>query len=203
MSRGGRSRSQPKLQRASTIFAIVIAAALILSGLIVLLPIGGSENRSSDENRPPIEVTPGAEVSRWQTAVAENPDDANRIVVLAEVLANSGRINESIPWFERAIELRPDDAQLRVAFGRALQRHGAAFDAELQLVRAIELDPDNVSAAFYLATLFDGMGEDRRSDALEWYTRTIEIDGDSVIADQARLRLDELTGVSATPTPST
>ena len=157
-----------------------------MSGLIVLLPIGTSGDTTGDENRPPIEVTPGAEVARWQTAVAENPDDANRIVVLAEVLANSGRINESIVWFERAIELRPDDAQLRVAFGRALQRNGSTFDAELQLTRAFELDPENVSAAFYLASLYDGMGEARRAEAVDWYERTIEIDPESVIAETGK-----------------
>jgi cytochrome c-type biogenesis protein CcmH/NrfG len=203
MSRSRRSKPGRTLQRASTIFAITIATALILSGLIVLLPIGTDDDDRLARNRPVIEVTPGAEVARWETAVAENPEDANRIVVLAEVLANSGRINESIPWFERAIELRPDDAKLRVAFGRALQRGGSDFDAELQFKRAIELDPQNVSAAYYLAILYENLPQPRMNDARVWYERAIEIDPDSIIADQARSRLDELNGVDATPTPGT
>lgn len=201
MRRPRRTRSERTLQRASTIFAIAIAAALILSGLIVLLPIGSDGGEPQSKNRPPQEVTPGAEVARWQTAVAENPDDVNQIVVLAEVLANSGRINEAIPWFERAIELRPEDAQLRVAFGSALQRNGSYFDAELQLLQAIELDPENIAAAYYLANLYEGMPNPRVDEARRWYERTIEIDSDSVIAEQAQERLDELDGVSATPSP--
>lgn len=203
MSQQRRTRRGRRLQHASTIFAITIASALILSGLIVLLPVGFGEDSSDEVVRPPQEVTPGAELSRWQTAVAENPEDANRVVVLAEVLANSGRIHEAIPWFERAIELRPDDAQLRVAFGSALQRAGANFDAELQLRRAVELDPENIAAAYYLAILYEGMPTPRVDEARRWYERAIEIDPDSVIAAQARNRLDELDTDESTRAPGT
>ncbi|HUG15475.1 MAG TPA: tetratricopeptide repeat protein [Thermomicrobiales bacterium] len=177
--------------------------ALILSGLIVLLPIGSNGDDPGSANESPLRVTPGAELARWETEVAENPGDANRIVVLAEVLANSGRVTESIPYFERAIELRPDDAQLRVAFGSALQRNGSYYDAELQLLRAVELDPDNISAAYYLAILYEGLPSPRMDEARRWYERTIEIDPDSVIAQQSAQRIEELSAEIATPTTGT
>jgi cytochrome c-type biogenesis protein CcmH/NrfG len=173
-------------------------SALVLSGLIVLLEFGPSDDRVP--NGASIIVTPGSEVTRLETAIARDPDDSNAVIVLAEILANSGRLQESYAWYERAIVLRPDDAQLRLSFGRALQRGGGWFDAEVQYRRALELDPESPAAPYYLGSLFDAMPGGRQHEAREWYQRTIEVDPQSILADQARERLAEL---DATPPPGT
>src|SRR5687767_15081585 len=127
-----RARRTTGNNRPFTLLAIVIIIFLLASSVLILIPFGwdGDDDVVDDDV---LRVTPGAEVSRLETVIAENPDDVDSMVVLAEVLANSGRIAESIPWFERAAQHRPDDATLRLAFGRALQRAGNDFDAELQL----------------------------------------------------------------------
>jgi cytochrome c-type biogenesis protein CcmH/NrfG len=198
-----RSRRGRRLasQRMLTLVAVAMISALVLSGLITLLPLGGDEDAEPFSNQASIQVTPGQEVSRLETAIAEQPNDVRNIVVLAEVLANSGRLNESFPWFERAIAINPSDAQVRIAFGRALHRAGSWFDAELQYLRAAELEPDNVAAAFYLASLYEEMPQPRIDKAMTWYERAIEIDPDSVIAEQSRQRLEELNDLATPATP--
>lgn len=198
------NRGRRRVGRSQTVFAlfaVVMIAALVLSGLIILLPFGNS-NRSPNDGAT-IRVTPGAEISRLETAVASNPDDVNSMIVLAEVLANSGRLNESYPWFEEAVARKPDDSALRTAFGRALQRGGSWFDAELQFMRAVELDPENDSAAYYLGLLYEGMPEPRVDEALRWYQRAVDIDPGSIIAEQSLARIAELEGAETrvTPTP--
>jgi len=118
--------------------------------------------------------------------------------LLAEILANSGRIAESVPWYERAVARRPDDVALRIAFGRSLQRNGSDYDAQVQFRSALDVDPDHQAAAFYLANVFEEMAVPRFDDARIWYQRAIDADPDNVIAGQARERLDNIDE-SATP----
>lgn len=186
-----RTRGPSTTNRPFTLLAIVIIIFLLASSLLILIPfgMGGGDNDVDDDV---LRVTPGAEVSRLETAIAANPDDVDSMVVLAEVLANSGRTTESIPWFERAIEQQPDDATLRLAFGRALQRAGTDFDAELQLKRAVELGPDDPSNAFYLALFYETREPPKLDEAREWYQRAIDADPESVIAGQARDRMAAL-----------
>jgi cytochrome c-type biogenesis protein CcmH/NrfG len=195
----GRNR-QSTSGRGFAILALVIIVFLLASSLLILIPFGGGGDDSADDDV--LRVTPGAEVSRLETAIAQNPDDIDSMIVLAEVLANSGRINESIPWFERAIEARPEDPTLRIAFGRSLQRAGSDFDAELQLKRAVEIDPASAEAAFYLARFYETREPQMIDEAREWYQRAIDADPASVIAGQAEDRLaalDPSASPDATP----
>jgi cytochrome c-type biogenesis protein CcmH/NrfG len=160
----------------------------------------GNDEEAGREN-PAVIITPGAEVARLETRVATDPSDVDSMIVLAEVLSNSGRISESVRWFERALEVRPDDVPLRVAFAQALQRNQSYFDAEVQYRRALEVDPEYQAAAFYLASLYEELPSPRTDDAVNWYQRCIDIDPDSVIAGQARDRLTALTG-SGSPAAS-
>jgi cytochrome c-type biogenesis protein CcmH/NrfG len=195
-----RTRGPATTNRPFTLLAIVIIIFLLASSLLILIPFGMGGDDDGDDDV--LRVTPGAEVSRLETTIADNPGDVDSMVVLAEVLANSGRITESIPWFERAIDQRPDDAALRLAFGRALQRAGTDFDAELQLKRAVELGPDDPANAFYLAMFYETREPPKLDGAREWYQRAIDADPESVIAGQARDRmaaLDPDASPEATP----
>ncbi len=200
--RAPRGRTGPNA--AFVIMAIVVVALMIGGTLAAILPIGGSSDGGSANDQPAIQVTPGAEVAKLETQVAANPNDADTIVVLSEVLANSGRLSESYQWYDRAVTLRPEDAALRLAFGRALLRGEQWFDAELQLTRADELDPANATTAFYLGQLAEQRPDGDLALARDWYQRTIDRDPESFVAGQARSRLAELGG-SATPsaTPGT
>ncbi len=185
--RAGRPAST---NRPFTLLAIVIIIFLLASSLLILIPFGSDGDDTIDDDV--LRVTPGAEVSRLETVISDNPDDVDSIVVLAEVLANSGRIAESVPWFERAIQQRPDDATLRLAFGRALQRAGNDFDAELQLTKAVELEPSNPANSFYLGLFYETREPPMLDEARESYQRAIDADPESVIAGQARDRLAAL-----------
>jgi cytochrome c-type biogenesis protein CcmH/NrfG len=198
MSRRASTRSQ-RTSRSFTILAAVIVGVLLLGGAAAIISDRETDS-GADRIDAPVRVTPGAEVARLETAVAHDPDDVESIVVLAEVLANSGRISEAIGYFERAVALRPDDPNLRIAFGQALERQGSAFDAELQYRRAAEADPPSAPAAYYLARLLEQQGDTRRDEAVHWYHRVVELEPDSFIAETSRARLDELTASDATPT---
>lgn len=199
MSRGRSGRRQARGSRAYVVIVSVIVGLLVLGTVAGVIADRESGTDDVSDGMDPI-VTPGAEIARLQTRVAENPDDLDTLIVLAEILANSGRAAEAIPLFESATTRRPDDATLRLAFGRALLRTNSLFDAEIQLNRAIELDPGDQAAAFYLGQVHEGRGEEGLEDARSWYQRAIDLNPDSLIADQARQAL-EFLGPASTATP--
>jgi cytochrome c-type biogenesis protein CcmH/NrfG len=190
-------RKQRSTSRASTALAVIVILFLAFGTVAgILASRGGGSTNTSDSSDAPAKITPGAEVNRLETQVAQDPSNVETVSVLANVLANSGRIAESVPWFQRAIDLSPTDEQLRLAFGRALARNGSAFDAELQLKKAVELAPDDPVAAFNLAELYDSMSPPRVDDARSWYQKVVDLAPDSVPATQAR---DRLAALDATP----
>lgn len=172
-------------------------AFLIIGTLVVF---GGTVIGGDDSSPEPTVDEGEAETQALETRVAENPDDAEAAGVLANIYANEGNVAQAIPLYERAVDASPDDGGLRLAFGIALLRGGNTFDAEIQLNRALELDPDRATAAYYLGQLEESRQEPDLDVARAWYERTIEIDSESLIADQARQRLDELNGSDGTPT---
>jgi len=202
MSRGRRGRKR-RTNLAYAIMAIGIVMLLAVSSVAAVLvgrTSGGDSNDTVDD--PPQQVTPGAEISRLETQVANDPDDVDSMVVLADVLEGSGDTSDAVRWMETAVAKRPDDAQLRQAFGRILQRQGSVFDAELQLKKAAELDPNDPQTAYYLGLLYESFAQPHLDDAQRWYQKAIDLDPESFAADQARQRLALLTPPTASPAAS-
>ncbi len=178
---------------------------LLLGTFVTLMPADDGLDESRELQDASVRVTPGAEIARLETEVARDPDNVDSMVVLAEVLANSGRNAESIPWFERAVAARPDDPDLRLAFARSLTRTGNWYDAELQLRAGNEAAPDDPTIAFYLGDLYETRPQPDFAKATTWYQRAIELEPGSVVATQAQDRLSILgpgtASPSASPTP--
>lgn len=185
--------------RGYMIFVVTMAAFLVVGSvaLIVGTALEGRQTATDDA----IEDRPGEEIARLETAVAENPEDSNSIAVLANILANSGRVDESIVWYERAVQLSPENGDLRLAFGLALFQLGNDFDAEIQLRRARDLMSDSASPSFYLAQLYERRPTPDLDAAREHYEEAIDIAPDSLVGQQAQDRLEALESADSTPTP--
>ncbi|HEV2067310.1 MAG TPA: tetratricopeptide repeat protein [Thermomicrobiales bacterium] len=140
-------------------------------------------------------------IAEQQTVVAENPDDLEETLLLANLLGNSGRLSEAIPLFERAISLAPGDAEARVSFARALADGGMAADAELQFIRALELDPRHQAAHYYLAELYRMSTTPRTDEAIVHYRQATEIDPSTLIGERAATQLASLGGSTPTGSP--
>ena len=138
------------------------------------------------------------QVAIQQTVVAQNSDDVEAQALLASLLANTGRIHEAIPVFEKAIELDPDNAKIRLDFARSLQANNLSADAEAQFLKVLELEPDNHTAHYYLAQLYMDWQPRRQEEAVEHFNRVVEIAPNSFLAEQSQIVLDSLA--PGTPT---
>jgi cytochrome c-type biogenesis protein CcmH/NrfG len=153
----------------------------------------GTEN-VADPNRDVI--------AEQQTVVAENPENVEEILLLANLLGNSDRLPEAIPLYERAIDLAPDDVGVRVGFARALADGSMHADAELQFQRALEIDPDNQQAHYYLAEMLVSLPTPREAEAIEHYRRAAEIDPGTLIGERAQTQLDTLGAGTPAASPA-
>lgn len=140
-------------------------------------------------------------VMEQETVVAENPDDVNEIVLLANMLGNTGRHQEAVPWYEKAIGLAPDDHGIRLDFARMLSSADLIPDAEAQFRIVLDADPENQPAHYYLAQMYLSMDPPRSDEAIEHYQRAVEIDSSTFLAEMAQEQLDVLQTRSSAATP--
>jgi len=182
-------------------------AYIIISGLVVCsmiavavstIDFSGFWNDGTDD----VIVDPNAGiVAEQQTVVAQNPENVDEIVLLANMLSNTGRMGEATEWYERALELRPDDHGIRLDFARSLQTNGLRADAEAQFQLVLEADPNNLSGHYYLAKLYLDWEPRRMDEARTHFERAIEINPDSFLAQQAVLELESLTRSTPVASP--
>lgn len=171
------------------VFSLVIAALSTVDWSGIL---SGSDEPTPDYNVDSIAVQ--------QTAVAQNPDDVEAKALLANMLANSGRMTEAVPIYEELLNQNPDDIQTRLDFAQGLQKNDMPNDAEAQYLKVLELDPENHTGHYYLAQLYMDWQPRRQDEAVEHYQRVIEIAPDSFLAEQSQGVLDTMG--QATPAAS-
>lgn len=210
-SRSHNSRKRrPALSRTNrmqVVFAIVsslVICGLIGAALLTVSPEGlfdgfGSNGEGDLENfQDPNEDV----IAQQQTAVAGSPDDLEALLLLANLLGNSGRLAEAIQHYERALQIAPEDADARLSFARALSDGGMSADAELQFKKVLELEPDNQQAHYYLAELYRLSVPPRTNEAIIHYQRAAEIDNTTLISERSREQLATLGVASPTGSPA-
>jgi cytochrome c-type biogenesis protein CcmH/NrfG len=177
-------------------FAIAMAFFLVIGMIAIAVPefMGGGNDTSPP---PPVVEDDGeSEEDRLRAQLDDDPEDVDTLIQLADLLGNTGRYDEAIRLYERAVEQRPNDATLRVAFARILERRGYDLDAEVQLNRALEHDSENVEAMFMLAQIMERDQPPREEEARELYSEIIEVAPETFYAQMAEERLAE-TGEDA------
>lgn len=142
-------------------------------------------------------------IAEQETVVAENPDDVNEIVFLANLLGNTDRQQEAIPWYERAIEMAPDDNGIRLDFARMLSSAGLTTDAEAQYQIVLEADPQNQQGHYYLAQMYLSLDPSRADQAIAHLQRSIELGDSPSLTENAREQLDVLQPGSPVATLAT
>lgn len=177
-------------------FAMLIVCSLVGSALVYipfdeLFGFGEDDDPSTNIPDPNADI-----IAEIKQTVEANPDDVSSTLLLADVLGNTGKLDEAIPYYEKAIELSPDDVSIRLTFARTLADGDLHSDAELQFQKVLEVEPDNQQALYYLAELYMNWDPPRQAEAESLYKQAIEADPDSFLASQAT---DRLTTIAPSP----
>lgn len=208
-TRGRRSRpAKPAARRSPFGNASQLRVAyIVISGLVVCsmlavalttIDFSGLWGGGEDD----VIVDPNADlIADQQTVVAQDPEDVDQVVLLANLLANTGRMGEATDWYEKALDLAPDDNSIRLDFARSLQVNGMSVDAEAQFLQVLENDPSSISGHYYLAQLYMDWKPQRRDEAREHFERVLEINPEAFLAEQAELELEAMRQTTPVASP--
>jgi tetratricopeptide (TPR) repeat protein len=115
----------------------------------------------------------GSALEHYRAAVERNPQDAESLSNLGQVLVRLGKPEEALPYFERAIDLIPSRWAYRFNLARALGLLGR-WDASIARYReAQKLFPDDHVTTFNLALALHKKGDD--AAAVPEYQRAIAL----------------------------
>lgn len=102
--------------------------------------------------------------SRWHVEIYNS---------LGVALAATGKPQEAIAAYQKAIELRPDYARAHYNLAVELEKQKKLDEAIAQYTRAIELDPDNVQAHYNLGNCY--LTQRRLAEAVEQYSIVLNL----------------------------
>ena len=115
-------------------------------------------------------------LARFQDAVTRNPNDAESLSNLGQVLVKLGRAEEALVHLQRATTLNPERWAYRFNYARALGVLGRWTEAVESYEQAQRLFPDDYVTAFNYGMALHKAGDD--TAAVGQYSRAIELNPD-------------------------
>src|SRR5437868_2685614 len=79
----------------------------------------------------------------YRAALERFGDDGLLCMNLAAALSSQGKLEESLPWHDRAASLRPNDPGVHFNRGRTLAGLGSHAEAVASFERTLQLAPDS------------------------------------------------------------
>ncbi len=101
-----------------------------------------------------------------EKAVALDPNDADAVLTLGEVLSCVGRSQEAMEFVEKAMRLNPHyPASYVFALGQVYYLTGCYEEAITALQRVLARNPDHRAAHFFLAIIYAELGRQEEARA--------------------------------------
>ena len=114
-----------------------------------------------------------AALAQFQEAVERNPQDAESLSNLAQVLVRLNRAEQALPYFQRAISILPERWSYQFNLARALGLLGRVDESIAAYRRAQQLFPDDYVTTFNLALSLHKAGNE--AGAVEQYQKAIAL----------------------------
>ena len=126
-----------------------------------------------------------------ERAVDADPSNADAWYNLALIYTNLDKLEQAKGILEKLLESYPSEATYHYSLGVTLKKKGKKEDALREFERARGLNPTYAEAQYAVAFTLEELGK-KRAAAREW-SRYLELDSDSVWAEEARAHLEDLT----------
>src|SRR5258708_7739191 len=99
-------------------------------------------------------------------AVRRTPSEAKALAALGTILARQNKLDESIPWLEKALQLNPRDADTRRTLAAAYWQLGQMEKARTHLELVLRAQPNNGWATLLLGMVSHDLGDHARAARL-------------------------------------
>jgi Flp pilus assembly protein TadD len=110
---------------------------------------------------------PTAAEQACRLVIKDDPENAEAMTVLGQVLHDVDRFDEALEWLEKANELTPRNPETLNFYGVTLKSVGRLDDAREQIMKGVELNPNMFGAYANLNDLVDFSKEKELFDRLE------------------------------------
>ncbi len=112
-------------------------------------------------------------ITLWSDVVKKSPNKARPHFNLGAEYSHLDKIDEAIPYYQKAIEINPNKAQVYVNLGDAMEKQGKPDEAFEHYKKALQLKPDLAEAHNNMGALLAAKG--RADEATEFYKNALEI----------------------------
>ncbi|MDO5626775.1 MAG: hypothetical protein Q4G43_00505 [Mobilicoccus sp.] len=129
-------------------------------------------------------------VSDLQARIAKDPKDTGALKELANEYSRTGHFRKASETQARIVEIDPADMDARVAQGVAHFNMDEHDEAEKIWLGVLEQDPENIHAHYDLGFLYFASEPPQITKAEEAWTKVVEIDPDSQLAQTVSTHLD-------------
>lgn len=144
--------------------------------------------RSDSPWYPSLRLFRQTEPERWGPMVDEvagalrerGETSARNLNNLANRMKSTGRIEEALPFYRRAMAAAPNLPQIPYNFANALDALGRTAEAEAALRQALTLDPDHRSSLTNLGALL--LRHQRADEAMVWFKKVCALEPDDPLA---------------------
>lgn len=130
-----------------------------------------------------------------QAAAARDPDNAETLSNLGNVLKDAWRLDEAETWLRRSLALRPDNVAALTNLAATLFGLTRLADAEAAARAALALDPGRTQAWNTLGAVLQNQG--RMAEAVDAYRRVLAIEPDNhSVHSNLLFAMSQMEGVS-------
>jgi Flp pilus assembly protein TadD len=140
----------------------------LMGGILLFGITAGFAGMSSSRNE-----SYRSEVSIWSDVLDHRPDNSHACNNLGTALARSGRLNEALPLFSKAVALDPKYPDARSNLAATLYMKGRVREALVQAEEAVRLKPDYEEAQVNLALCLHNLS--RIEEAIAHYREALKL----------------------------
>ena len=126
-----------------------------------------------------------------ERAVDTDPSNPDAWYNLAVTYTSLGKLEQAVGIFEKLLKSYPSEATYHYSLGVALREQDNKKDALGEFELARDLNPYYAEAQYAVALTTEQLG--KKKDAAREWAKYLELDDDSVWAEEARVHLDGLT----------
>ncbi len=176
--------------------AVAFGANAIVNGT----PAGGDPSASqvaeATSGAPAIDE---AKVADLMAKVQADPKDVATLMALADEFYAGGQYETSATWLDKLLAIDPESIQGLLARGAVYFNLNDLANAESTWKKVATLEPDNVEVHYDLGFLYMNQANPDWAGVQAEWTRVIELDPSSQLAQTVRSHLDSLVKSSMVP----
>ncbi|MBI5100621.1 MAG: tetratricopeptide repeat protein [Nitrospirae bacterium] len=142
----------------------------------------------------PIQAGPvqgGDDIKMLKELLAKDPKNLNAWITLGNKTMDSGRYNEAVEAYGKALEIDPKNVDVRVDFGTCNRSIGRPDIAAKEYRKAIEMNPNHLNAHKNLAVVLAYDLKDS-AGAIKEFEKALQIAPGAPDAPQIKMEIERL-----------